>query len=171
MLPKWAATRRSHHGALPCENQEPHKHRKREREPDFSDSLGGYLVFIWSGREDLNLRSHDPQSCALTRLRYVPAPSPKRKAFLEDPRGVVNGKILIRATGIISGIPRKTRRLSHGRADHFGATHDSCARAQAARTGFWALCSRVKDARPPPRCFERFEHSLPSQGAGAATTL
>ena len=26
----------------------------------------------WSGREDLNLRPLDPQSSALTRLRYVP---------------------------------------------------------------------------------------------------
>lgn len=28
--------------------------------------------YKWSGREDLNLRPLDPQSSALTRLRYVP---------------------------------------------------------------------------------------------------
>ncbi len=32
-------------------------------------------VFLWSGREDLNLRPHGPEPCALAGLRYAPMPA------------------------------------------------------------------------------------------------
>jgi hypothetical protein len=47
----------------------------------------------WSGQEDLNLRPHGPEPCALTRLSYAPgvdAPNgAKRAAILGEPRSRV----------------------------------------------------------------------------------
>src|SRR3954447_19997268 len=47
----------------------------------------------WSGQEDLNLRPHGPEPCALTRLSYAPgsgrAERRKRAAILREPRSRV----------------------------------------------------------------------------------
>ena len=51
----------------------------------------------WSGQEDLNLRPHGPEPCALTRLSYAPRVAdshrlPGRKGrILGEFRGSVNG--------------------------------------------------------------------------------
>ena len=42
------------------------------RKEPLSRLLGGYLIFRWSGREDLNLRLLGPEPSALARLSYAP---------------------------------------------------------------------------------------------------
>ena len=58
------------------------------------------LILQKSGRQDLNLRPHDPQSCALAKLRHAPINSSilkqnntKNKPFSKSPEnGLINFK-------------------------------------------------------------------------------
>ncbi len=106
--------------------------KNKPRQQPLSRSLAGFDVTTKSGREDLNLRPHGPEPCALAKLSYAPS---LREMNLSDPRRSVNriivekladeataraGRLLEASRG--HGVPAELLRLEGTRATRVRGT-------------------------------------------------
>jgi hypothetical protein len=57
---------------IPCPSRKFRQKKFKSRQQSLSQRLTGFDVTNQSGREDLNLRPHGPEPCALARLSYAP---------------------------------------------------------------------------------------------------